>query len=61
VLYKLKYMFYLTVVEFISDWYSIHKIAARSSEEMRSVFRRMNKLKGTLRGELEKEINDENV
>lgn len=48
-------MFYLAVVEFISDWYSIHKVAAKTSDEMKSMFRRLNRLKGILRTELERE------
>ena len=54
-MYKLRYLFYLTVVEFISDWYSLHKVSAKTPEEMRSTFKSINRLKGILRTELERE------
>jgi len=52
--HKVKYLFYLCVIEFISDWYSVHKVAAKGAAEMQSNFKIINRLKGILRTELEK-------
>jgi len=53
--YNLRYLFYLVVVEFISDWYSIHKVSTKSPEQMQVGFKMINRLKGLLRTEIEKE------
>jgi hypothetical protein len=53
--HKIRCLFYLSVVEFISDWYSIHKVATKSQDQMRDTFKLVNRLKGLLRTEIEKE------
>jgi len=53
--HKMKCLFYLCVVEFISDWYSVHKVSAKGASEMQSSFKILNRLKGMMRTELEKE------
>ena len=52
---KIKMLFYLVVVDFISDWYSIHKVAAKSQQDIQITFRSINKLRGLVRTKIEEE------
>lgn len=43
----------LVVLDFISDWYSMHKISSRSSQQLSRTFDMVNNLRGAIRDELE--------
>lgn len=51
---KFKLMFYLVVLEFISDFYSIYKIN-KKPEQMSQKFTVINNLKGEIMDKLEEE------
>jgi len=52
---KIKLLFYLVVVDFISDWYSIHKVAAKTQQDIQTTFRSINRLRGMVRTKIEEE------
>lgn len=58
---KIRLMFYLAMIEFVSDWYSIHKVSGKSAGDMNTIFRTINRLKGMLRTKLEEEDLDESL
>lgn len=53
---KINYLFMLVVLDFVSDWYSLHKISSRSSNQLNKTFDNINSLRGTLRDSIEGSI-----
>lgn len=50
---KVNVMFMLVMLDYVSDWYSIHKISTKTSQQLNRTFDMINKLRGKLRDELE--------
>lgn len=58
---KINYLFMLVVLDFVSDWYSIHKISSRPSSQLNKTFENINTLRGSLRDQLEGNIRGNNA
>ena len=57
---KIKLLFMLVVLDFISDWYSLYKIN-KSSGTLSSTFQLINRLRGEIRTQVEEIVIDEKV
>ncbi len=51
---KINLLFKLVVLDFISDWYSMHRIH-RNAGDLKTTFNLVNKLRGQLRDKLEED------
>lgn len=49
----------LVVLDFISDWYSIHKVTSRG-QQLNKTFELINKLRGSLRDMIENKMTEGN-
>jgi len=52
---KIKMVFYLLMIDFISDWYSVNRMEKKSSQQMSTTFANINRLRGRLRDMIDKE------
>ena len=50
---RYKLMFMLVILDFVSDWYSLHKISARPSNQLNKTFENINVLRGKVRDKIE--------
>lgn len=55
---KLKFLFMNVVLDFISDWYSIHRITSRPITQIQNTLSLINKLRGYIRDKIEEENNE---
>ena len=55
VMTKIKMVFYLLMIDFISDWYSVNRMEKKSSQQMSTTFANINRLRGRLRDMIDKE------
>jgi len=52
---KVKMLFYLIMVDFVSDWYSVNRMEKKSSQQMSATFANINRLRGRLRDMIDSE------
>ena len=52
---KVKMLFYLIMVDFVSDWYSVNRMEKKSSQQMSAIFANINRLRGRLRDMIDSE------
>lgn len=56
---RIKFLFMLVVLDFMSDWYSIHKVTARGAQ-LNKTFDMINRLRGSIRDIIENKTTGDN-